>query len=189
MPLRTSRPSSLARLISGIGRLQIPTPLNSFALQAMYPPFAVGAPTAALPGGPAVSEVHLRRLDRDNILHRRAVAEICIDASTEEVCVHRGIAWRRATHCSNAEHRIMEPITSCMCMLTDKHTTKVRMPLVECVTHTLLPSPPQLEFHWLCYPQVWQVLMTAYEALVEVVPAHATSTYVGHPAGSQLFTS
>lgn len=108
----------------------------------MYPPFAVGAPTAALPGGPAVSEVHLRRLDRDNILHRRAVAEICIDASTEEVCVHRGIAWRRATHCSNAEHRIMEPITSCMCMLTDKHTTKVRMPLVGvCYTYVVaIPS-------------------------------------------------
>ncbi len=93
----------------------------------MYPPFAVGAPTAALPGGPAVSEVHLRRLDRDNILHRRAVAEICIDASTEEVCVQRHRSASSHTHCSNAENRIREPVTSCMCMLTDKDTTKVRM--------------------------------------------------------------
>lgn len=56
-------------------------------LQALYPPFAVGArqPAVASHSPPAVSEVHLRRLDRDNILHRRAVAEILIDASPQEV--------------------------------------------------------------------------------------------------------
>ena len=53
-------------------------------LQALYPPFAVGArqPPAASHSPPAVSEVHLRRLDRDNILHRRAVAEILIGRLT-----------------------------------------------------------------------------------------------------------
>jgi hypothetical protein len=60
-------------------------------LQALYPPFSVGAngarqPLAASHSAPAVSEVHLRRLDRDNILHRRAVAEILVDTSPQEVC-------------------------------------------------------------------------------------------------------
>ena len=34
----------------------------------------------------ALTEVHLRRLDTADILHRRAVATIAIEATPEEVC-------------------------------------------------------------------------------------------------------
>ena len=50
--------------------------------QATYPPFVVG-------GVAAVSEVHLRRLDRSDRLHRRAVAVVSIDATPEEASLCR----------------------------------------------------------------------------------------------------
>lgn len=46
-------------------------------LQATYPAFGVGT-------RPYLSEVHLRRLDVDEYLHRRAVAVITIGASLQE---------------------------------------------------------------------------------------------------------
>ena len=54
-------------------------------LQALYPPFSVGLGLRPGAAEPAVTEVHLRRLDRDGMLHRRAVAVISIDASPEQV--------------------------------------------------------------------------------------------------------
>ena len=98
-----SRPSAVAAWAQGAGVVHVGKLLRRHVLvgmiaslvtywiilllQALYPPFAVGArqPTAASHSPPAVSEVHLRRLDRDNILHRRAVAEVLIDASPQEV--------------------------------------------------------------------------------------------------------
>ena len=53
--------------------------------QASYPPFQVGARPTIFNGMPAVSEVHLRRLDRPDRLHRRAVAVISIDAPLQDV--------------------------------------------------------------------------------------------------------
>ena len=55
--------------------------------QASYPAFGV---EAALEAGAmkALSEVHLRRLDSPDLLHRRAVTVISIDARPEEVRVH-----------------------------------------------------------------------------------------------------
>ena len=54
-------------------------------LQALYPPFSVGLGPRPAAAEPAVTEVHLRRLDREGMLHRRAVAVISIDASPEQV--------------------------------------------------------------------------------------------------------
>lgn len=59
--------------------------------QALYPPFSVGlGPGGGLQAAgsgcePAVSEVHLRRLDRPDMMHRRAVALISINATPDEV--------------------------------------------------------------------------------------------------------
>ena len=39
-----------------------------------------------------MTEVHLRRLDREDMLHRRAVAVISIDASAEQVAMTRNPA-------------------------------------------------------------------------------------------------
>jgi hypothetical protein len=58
--------------------------------QASYPAFEVGSAkgateTDADPDLVSLTEVHLRRLDHDNVLHRRAVAAISVKASVQEV--------------------------------------------------------------------------------------------------------
>ncbi len=50
-------------------------------MQASYP--AIGTAKKSLLE--ALTEVHLRRLDTNNTLHRRAVAVIAVEASLEEV--------------------------------------------------------------------------------------------------------
>ena len=62
------------------------TILCNLGAQASYPAFGV---EAALEAGAmkALSEVHLRRLDSPDLLHRRAVTVISIDARPEEVRV------------------------------------------------------------------------------------------------------
>ncbi len=50
-------------------------------VQASYP--AIGSAKKSLLE--ALTEVHLRRLDTDDTLHRRAVAVIAIEATPEEV--------------------------------------------------------------------------------------------------------
>lgn len=50
-------------------------------MQASYP--AIGSAKKSLLE--ALTEVHLRRLDTDDTLHRRAVAVIAIEATPEEV--------------------------------------------------------------------------------------------------------
>ncbi len=42
-----------------------------------------------------MTEVHLRRLDREDMLHRRAVAVISIDASAEQVAMSQNLAKAR----------------------------------------------------------------------------------------------
>ena len=42
----------------------------------------------------ALSEVHLRRLDSPDLLHRRAVTVISIDAEPQEVRVHLARWWQ-----------------------------------------------------------------------------------------------
>lgn len=51
------------------------------SVQASYP--AIGTPNKSLLE--ALSEVHLRRLDTTDMLHRRAVAVIAVEATPEEV--------------------------------------------------------------------------------------------------------
>lgn len=66
---------------------------TSVCAQALYPPFSVGlspsggvqSATTSRASEPAVSEVHLRRLDRPDMLHRRAVSLISINATPDEV--------------------------------------------------------------------------------------------------------
>ncbi|KAK9823512.1 hypothetical protein WJX72_003333 [[Myrmecia] bisecta] len=53
------------------------------SLQSSYPAFGVGWKRVG--GMSALSEVHLRRLDGDDFLHRRAVAVIAVDASPADV--------------------------------------------------------------------------------------------------------
>lgn len=64
--------------------------LHQVYLQTSYPPFELGglgnsgSPQLAFPGD-SVREVHLRRLDQPDKLHRRAVSVITIDAAVNDV--------------------------------------------------------------------------------------------------------
>lgn len=53
----------------------------------------------------ALTEVHLRRLDTADILHRRAVATIAIEATPEEVCCRDWACMNNSPHLCKSQGR------------------------------------------------------------------------------------
>lgn len=72
-------------------------------MQASYP--AIGAAKKSLLE--ALTEVHLRRLDTHDTLHRRAVAVIAVEASPEEVhampCISQDSGLIHSRRCMNIQ--------------------------------------------------------------------------------------
>lgn len=91
--------------------------------QASYPPFQVGARPTIFNGMPAVSEVHLRRLDRPERLHRRAVAVISINAPLQDV--RRAPDPPALTPPACAAHRLLLINTVPVCQVLQIRTSKM----------------------------------------------------------------
>ena len=142
---------------------------------------------------PAVTEVHLRRLDREDMLHRRAVAVISIDASAEQVCHDwkpcRGVrAQVEATvgvtkHKDPDSHEASAASDGMLwkCSLTNERgllpTAHAGVRKLESLLSVMTPDLAPT------HPQVYKVL-TDYERLPEFVPNLAITERVPLPEGS-----